>query len=133
MAIQTRDALESPGAVRLAIANEIVRLLAQLYGRGPTKARTLINDDLVVCRLSEPYTRSELTMLAAGQLDAVRRLRKAFHEHTREAFEAVVERHCRRRVEGFVAEVYAQPHVAVLVFFLKPRRPSSENRLALAR
>ena len=36
------------GEVRARISKEIVRLQSEYYGKGPTKARTYIVDDLVV-------------------------------------------------------------------------------------
>src|SRR6266516_470638 len=55
---------QSPAA---RISNGIVQLLAEHYGRGPTKARTFMFDRFVVCVLEDLLTRSEQTMVANGR------------------------------------------------------------------
>ena len=49
----------SPGQVRATIASEFVRLHSEYYGKGPTKARTYLFDDLVVVVLQETFTTAE--------------------------------------------------------------------------
>ena len=42
-----------------AISTAIVRLLHEYTGRGPTRARTILGDDLIVCVLADTLTNSE--------------------------------------------------------------------------
>ena len=49
----------SLGVMRAAISNEIVRLQAEYYGKGPTRAKTYISEDLVVVVLEESFTRAK--------------------------------------------------------------------------
>ncbi len=44
------------GTARETIGREIVRLQAQYYGRGPTRARTYATGDVVVVVLEESFT-----------------------------------------------------------------------------
>ena len=53
------------------ISREIVRLQAEYYGKGPTKAKTYIVDDLVVVVLEESFTRAEKTLTARGEREAI--------------------------------------------------------------
>jgi uncharacterized protein YbcI len=108
------------GRTLAAISNELVRLLAKLYGHGPTRARTLMVEDVVVCRMLDPFTIAERTLLERGRGAEVRQLRAAFHEATRASFTAIVERNLGRRVVGFVADVDVDANLAALVFFLTP-------------
>src|SRR4051794_31223771 len=55
------------GEVRATISNEIVRLQAEYYGKGPTKAKTYIVEDLVVVVLEESFTRAEKTLAERGE------------------------------------------------------------------
>jgi hypothetical protein len=55
------------GEMRATIAREIVRLQAEYYGKGPTKAKTYILDDIVVVVLEESFTRAEKTLAARGE------------------------------------------------------------------
>jgi uncharacterized protein YbcI len=52
------------GHMRAMISKEIVRLQAEYYGKGPTKAKTYIVDDLVVVVLEESFTRAETICFA---------------------------------------------------------------------
>jgi len=108
------------GRTLAAISNELVGLLARLYGHGPTKARTLMVEDVLVCRMLDPFTTAERTLLERGRKAEVRKLRAAFHEATRASFTAVVERNLGRRVGGFVADVDVDANMAALVFMLAP-------------
>src|SRR3954451_7246160 len=61
----------SVGEMRAMISTEIVRLQAEYYGKGPTKAKTYIVDDLVVVVLEESFTRAEKTLVERGEREAV--------------------------------------------------------------
>src|SRR5690242_21593397 len=52
------DQMEA-GPRAAAISNMMVRLLREYTGRGPTRARTTIGDDLIVCLLADTLTTSE--------------------------------------------------------------------------
>jgi hypothetical protein len=55
------------GERRARISKEIVRLHSEYYGKGPTKAKTYIVDDLVVVVLEESFTRPEKTLAERGE------------------------------------------------------------------
>ena len=55
------------GEMRATISREIVRLQAEYYGKGPTKAKTYIFEDLVVVVLEESFTRAEKTLAERGE------------------------------------------------------------------
>jgi uncharacterized protein YbcI len=48
------------GSKTAAISNLTVRLLSQYTGRGPTRARTFLNDDMVTIVLQDTLTRAEI-------------------------------------------------------------------------
>jgi uncharacterized protein YbcI len=108
------------GRTLAAISNELVRLFSKLYGHGPTKARTLLVEDVLVCRMLDPFTTAERTLIERGQTETVQRMRATFHEELRGAFAEVVERHVGRRVTGFIADVEFEANLTALVFFLEP-------------
>ena len=45
------------------ISRDIVRLHANLYGRGPTKAKTYLTDEYAMCILEGAFTQAEKTRL----------------------------------------------------------------------
>src|SRR3954451_10031133 len=69
---------EPGGSVRAALANAMVRMKKQYYGRGPTAAKAWILDDYVFVAMEGGLTRNEETLLAAGREDLVSNYRLAF-------------------------------------------------------
>lgn len=114
------------GPTASEISRGLVRLNAKLYGRGPVKAKTYINDDCVVCVLQSVFTTAERTLISIGKADEVRRSRAAFAEATEEDMCAIVESATGRRVKGCVGGVHTDLDTAVKVFLLDPE-PVSPN------
>jgi uncharacterized protein YbcI len=108
------------GRAMLTISNELVSLHARYYGRGPTKARTLLVEDIVISRLADPFTKAERTLLGLGRVEEVRNMRAAFQHEMREQFTGAVERALGRRVIGFISEIHVAPDMAIELFFLAP-------------
>jgi uncharacterized protein YbcI len=121
--VSPRD-LHSPpqrhGDVLTAISDGLVALLKEFYGRGPTRAKSYFEDDLVVCLLRGGFTRVEQTLLEGGRGDSVIQQRMEFQELMRERFEAVVERATGRRVIGFMSGNQQAPDIMCEVFILAP-------------
>lgn len=101
-----------------AISREVVVLLKNLVGRGPTKAKTYIHDDCVVLLLREGHTRGEETMFAAGGSRAVAQGRVDMSETIREPLIEVIERHTNRKVVGFMSSSQQAPDLISFVFVL---------------
>src|SRR4051794_37475871 len=73
------DAEQRPG-LRAEVSNAMVGLKKEFYGKGPTKAKTYINDNYVFCVMQGGLTRNEETLLAAGEAGLVRKFRLRFQE-----------------------------------------------------
>jgi uncharacterized protein YbcI len=108
------------GSARSAIANAVVRLHAEHYGRGPTRARAHISDDFVLVLLEDVFTTAERTLVAAGRGEEVKRSRDAFNDVLRDRFVAAVEGATGRRVRAFMCETHLEPELAVELFILEP-------------
>jgi uncharacterized protein YbcI len=108
------------GSARSAIANAIVRLHAEHYGRGPTRARAHVAEDFVLVVLEDVFTTAERTLVAAGRADRVKEARAAFAEVMRERFCQAVEVAAGRRVRAYFSETHVDPEMAVELFVLEP-------------
>lgn len=115
---QGRDS-EGDGRVRTAIANAMVRLMHERYGRGPTRAKTYWADELVFCVLEDLLTTVERTLVAGGRTDLVRRVRLRFQEQEGDAFAREVETLTGRRVAASHAQIVFGPDIVLLVFVLE--------------
>ena len=108
------------GDVLTAISDGLVALLKEFYGRGPTRAKSYYEDDLVVCVLRGGFSRVEQTLLEGGRGAVVVQQRVEFQELMRERFEGVIERATGRKVIGFMSGNQQDPDIMCEVFILAP-------------
>ena len=107
----------SPSAM---ISTSAVRLLHEYTGRGPTKAKTLINDDLVTIVLADTLTKGESTLVENGKSDRVLQLRHDYQVAMRDELIALVQDRLERKVIAFMSQNHIDPDLAVEVFVLEP-------------
>src|SRR3954466_9789869 len=112
----------SLGETRATISNEIVRLQAEYYGKGPTRAKTYIVEDLVVVVLEESFTRAEKTLAERGEREAIEHIRRRFQQQMAEDFTSVVEQATGRKVRVFLSETNIDHDVSVETFLLADER-----------
>ena len=111
---------QTHGDMLTAISDGMVALLKEYYGRGPTRAKSYYEDDLVVCLLRGGFTRVEQTLLDGGRGSSVIQQRMEFQELMRERFEEVVQGATGRRVIGFMSGNQQDPDMMCEVFILAP-------------
>lgn len=112
--------LPDRGAMRSQLANAVVRLHAENYGRGPTRARAHLGEDHVLVVLEDVFTTAERTLVSAGESERVRTVRGAYSDATRQAFTVAIEEITGRKVRAYMAQTSAEPEIAVELFFLEP-------------
>jgi uncharacterized protein YbcI len=98
----------------------MVALLKEFYGRGPTRAKSYYEDDLVVCVLRGGFSRVEETLLAGGRGQAVIQQRMEFQEVMRQRFAKVIEDATGKRVIGFMSGNQQDPDLMCEVFIVAP-------------
>jgi uncharacterized protein YbcI len=94
--------------------------MREYTGRGPTKARTYINDDLISVVLQDTLTMGERSLVRDGELELVLASRKAFQRTMSTQMIAAVERHSGRKVHAFLSDNHIDPDVAIESFVLAP-------------
>jgi uncharacterized protein YbcI len=113
---------KSLGEIRALISTEIVRLQAEYYGKGPTRARTYITEDIVVVVLEESFTRAEKTLAGHGERDAIQHIRRRFQQQMADSFTSVVEQATGRKVRAFLSDTDIDADVSVETFLLADER-----------
>lgn len=108
------------GQLNAAIANEIGRVVAQAAGRGATRSRAFVSNDVVVCLLHDGATPAERTLTEAGRHDMVRAQRDALQRATEPQLVAAVERLTGRTVTEFLSGSSTPGDSQVEVFVLEP-------------
>jgi uncharacterized protein YbcI len=116
----THDDRPTTGSMHAAIARDLVRLLHEYTGRGPTRARTHISRDLISVVLEDTLTMGERSLVGDGRIAHVLATRQAFQETMGANMVAAVERHSGREVRAFLSANHVNPDVAVESFVLAP-------------
>ncbi len=117
MATQSNEP-QPDGGVYVAISNVIVRLLRENTGRGPTKARTTIRDNVVVVMLEQTLTKGEQNLVRKGREDKVIEIRHEFQEAMREECTAQIAELTGRNVIAFMSANHIEPDIAAEIFVL---------------
>jgi uncharacterized protein YbcI len=107
-------------SLHAAISDAVIRITADYTGRGPTRARTTINDDWIFVTLIDTLTKGERTLANNGRADVVQESRSAFQAAMRDAFVAEVEGLTGRQVIAFLSANHIEPDVAIEAFQLAP-------------
>jgi uncharacterized protein YbcI len=110
--------LEVKGGVSLSttISREMVRMMKRYYGRGPTRAKSYLVDDLLIVVLRGGTLSSERTMLEAGFSDAVREFRQKFENLMAERLIGAIEQLTERKVVTYQSQVLFDPDMVVEIF-----------------
>jgi uncharacterized protein YbcI len=66
-----------PGKLLAEISNMVVKSHADHLGRGPTKARTYIDENVITCLLEDTLTRAERALLGTSRGTSVMETRIA--------------------------------------------------------
>jgi uncharacterized protein YbcI len=113
-----RDGPSGDGQLAAAISRAVVHLFSEHTGRGPTKARTTIDGELVVVILRDSMTQGERALVQGGKDADVLRLRRAFQDNMRPDLVAVIERLTEREVQAFMSANHIRPDAAAEIFLL---------------
>jgi uncharacterized protein YbcI len=108
------------GSKTAAISNLTVRLLSQYTGRGPTKARTYINENLVTIVLQDTLTKAEQTLVDRDRRELVLLTRSTFQDVMGDDLAAGVEEVLGRKVVAFLSANHIDPDIAIESFILAP-------------
>lgn len=115
------------GSIASAISGAVVGLMREYTGRGPTRARTYINEDLISVVLQDTLTMGERSLVRDGEVELVLASRKAFQRTMSREMIAAVEEHSGRRVLAFLSANHIDPDIAIESFFLLPRSSDGAN------
>jgi uncharacterized protein YbcI len=106
-----------------AISEALVRLMADTTGRGPTKARTTIDRDLIVVMLQNTLTAGERYLAGSDRAEQVLAMRRAYQEAMSADCISAIEQLAGRTVIAFMSANHIDPDLAAEIFVLKPQAP----------
>jgi uncharacterized protein YbcI len=114
------DTPRTGGEVFSRVSTALVGLHKEYYGKGPTKAKTFLVDDTLVCLLHGGLTVVEKTLIAAGRAGAVHDVRQSFQAAMKEPFIRLVEEVTGRKVVAYLSSIHTDPDIAAEIFVLEP-------------
>ncbi|MEA2354950.1 MAG: hypothetical protein QOD61_1079 [Solirubrobacteraceae bacterium] len=109
------------GVLASQISRAIVQIWHEYTGRGPTKARTTITDELVIVLMADTLLKAEKNLATDGKVDQVLSMRRAFQDTMQADLTAVVEDLTGRKVMAFMSHNHVDPDLAAELFVLEPR------------
>ena len=110
--------MERSASMRQDVSNAMVGLMKEFYGKGPTDAKTYINDNYIFCVMKGGLTRNEQTLLDKGEAELVRTYRLRFQEAMTGPMTESIERITGRRVLAYHSQIVFDPEHAVEFFVL---------------
>jgi uncharacterized protein YbcI len=121
------DSDEDRLSLQARVSTTIVQTMKDLYGRGPTRAKSYFCDEYVFCVMSGGMTRDEETMLRGGQHEAVREHRLRFQAVIAPELIRRVEDVLKRKVINYHSQVLFDPDRLIEIFMLEPSDQSSSS------
>jgi len=123
------DAQPGLGAELAEVTKGMISLHRRFYGKGPTKAKTYVVNDTVICVLEGGFTTVERTLIEERDVEAVLQIRRSFQRAMESHFTEVVENALGRNVIAYMSQIHADPDMAVELFVLEPADGDDEEQL----
>jgi uncharacterized protein YbcI len=120
---------QEPVSLQASVSHVVVRTMKDLYGRGPTHAKTYFCDEYVFCVMTGGMSRDEETMIRGGEKEAVREYRLRFQAVIAPELIRRVEDILERSVVSYHSQVLFDPDRLIEIFVLDRSVESSPGTL----
>lgn len=100
------------------IATAISDIMSEGYGHGPSSARAIIHEGVVVVLLEETFSNAELKLIELGQAEDIKHIRRSWQTSMEEDFREIVERVTSRQVRAFISDTDVAAELSVELFVL---------------
>jgi uncharacterized protein YbcI len=117
-------------SVAARISNHVVQTMSAFTGRGPTRAWTSIDGDLISVVLRDTLTRGERSLLDDGRIPLVLETRQAYQHAMRLVLIEGVQQISGRTVVAFLSANHIDPDIAVESFVLETQEPPVNSSAA---
>jgi uncharacterized protein YbcI len=126
---QTQE--ERKTSLLMEVSNTMVRLYKELFGRGPTRARSnWAGPDALICVLEETLTPAERNLVKMGEHQRLRDTRMFFQYATVREFCEPLERITGRKVRSFLSALDTEVDgLAIETFVLHPAGYQGPSRI----
>jgi uncharacterized protein YbcI len=125
--MSVQDRAPRSGDLKQAISDAIVRVTADFIGRGPTRAKTYINGEIVFCVMQDTLTKGERSLVTDGDGESVRGMRRRFQDAMRRPLCEAIEGLTGRKVVSFLSDNDVESETAIEVFVLDEPVGAGDN------
>ena len=98
------------------ISNEIVGAQKHFYGKGPTKAKSYMVDDLLFVVMRGGLLPAEETLVESHKEDVVRSFRQAFENEMTQRLTDMIEELTGRKVLSYQSQILFDPDIVIEIF-----------------
>lgn len=126
------ESRQMPGELLAAISNMVVGVYADCLGRGPTRARSYIDQNVVLCILEDTLTKPERHLQQAGREERLLDLRITLQETMHEALTTGMELLLKREVRALISGSQLDPDIASEVFVLGEAQTADKGETGAA-
>jgi uncharacterized protein YbcI len=106
------------GELNAAVTREVIRIQSESHGRGPKKAFSFHNGNVLVTILEEVLSPAERRLVRSGQVEAVLKIRRLYQGTVAAEMKERIEAVTGRRVTALLSDNHVEPDMAVEVFIL---------------
>jgi len=106
------------GELNAAVTREVIRIQSESHGRGPKKAFSFHNGNVLVTILEEVLSPAERKLAGNGQVEAVLKIRRLYQSTVAAELKERIEAVTGRRVTALMSDNHVEPDMAVEVFIL---------------
>ncbi|MGO9956246.1 MAG: Na-translocating system protein MpsC family protein [Solirubrobacteraceae bacterium] len=132
MTVDTALERQPVNSLYAALSQAIVKCMREYTGRGPTKARTTIRDNVVLVMLEQTLTKGEQVLVTKGRAENVLQLRREYQEAMRDESSDIVAELTGRHVIAMMSANHIDPDLAAEIYVLDgpPNHPATSSTLA---
>lgn len=108
----------SGGELNAAVTREVIRVQNESHGRGPRKAFSFHNGNVLTTVMEEVLTPAERRLAGNGESEAVLRMRSLYQKSMEPELKKCVEEITGCKVLALLSDNHLEPDMAVEVFIL---------------
>lgn len=108
----------SGGELNAAVTREVIRVQNESHGRGPRKAFSFYNGNVLTTVMEDVLTPAERRLADSGEGEAVLHMRSLYQKSMGPALKKCIEEITGCKVLAFMNDNHLEPDMAVEVFIL---------------
>jgi uncharacterized protein YbcI len=106
------------GELNAAVTREVIRVYTEAVGRGPKRAHSFYNGNVLLTVLEGTLSNGERKLAANGNGEAVRATKRLFHQVMDPDLKTAISELTGRKVVASLSDTHLDPDLSVALFIL---------------